>query len=137
MNPPATKLKRYLVMRRGFPLLPTLAILPAFLGGATARWSEGIVLLLFGIVLFVRPPRVSLGRPLEFTSLAFFVCALAAFLPANWFAIPQWRTVVTGDLGIPLAGSITPQPWLTLEAMLLLAAGLVGLSAYAWRRRRA
>ena len=124
MNPPATKLKRYLVMRRGFPLLPTLAILPAFLGGATARWSEGIVLLLFGIVLFVRPPRVSLGRPLEFTSLAFFVCALAAFLPANWFAIPQWRTVVTGDLGIPLAGSITPQPWLTLEAMLLLAAGL-------------
>ena len=39
-------------------LLPVLA---CFLGGATEKWSEGIVVALLGFILLVNPPRLSLG----------------------------------------------------------------------------
>jgi hypothetical protein len=42
----------------------TIALLPViacFLGGATQKWEEGVVITLLALCLVVRPPRFSLG----------------------------------------------------------------------------
>ena len=115
------------IARPGFVLLPLIALLPAFLGGATQRWSQGLVLLLLGIVLAARPPRVSLGRAIEGVLIALLACAATAFLPAAWLGVPSWRQVATHDLGLNLGPLITPQPWLTLESLIIFAGGLCWL----------
>ena len=42
----------------------TIALLPVlacFLGGATQKWEEGLVITVLALCLLVRPPRFSLG----------------------------------------------------------------------------
>ncbi len=55
-------------------LLPVLAV---FLGGATSKWAEGIIVAFFGAFLIFQPPRRSLGWKINATFLAFALCALA------------------------------------------------------------
>ena len=93
------------------------------LGGATERWSQGVVLLLLGIVLLAMPPRASLGRGLNAALGALILLALTAFLPARWFAFPAWRAAFTDDFGVALPGTLSPQPWLSAESTLLFLAG--------------
>ena len=45
-------------------LLPVLAV---FLGGATSKWAEGIIIALFGAFLIFQPPRRSLGWKINAT----------------------------------------------------------------------
>ena len=35
--------------------VPTLPVLACFIGGATQKWSEGIVVALLGLILLVHP----------------------------------------------------------------------------------
>src|SRR5437764_2565655 len=105
-------------------LLPVLAV---FLGGATSKWAEGIIVAFFGAFLFFQPPRRSLGWKINATFLAFALCALVSFLPQTWFFTPDWRTALTNDFGIALPATITPQPWLTAGCFASLVAGLCWL----------
>ncbi len=109
-------------------VLPLLLALAAFLGGATHRWSEAIVIGIFGLLLIVRPPRVSLGPVLNTLALLFLALALAAFLPAHWFTVPGWRIALTKDFGLSLPTTVSAQPWMTLDSFVLLVAGL----AWVW-----
>ncbi len=102
-------------------LLPVFA---CFLGGATAKWAEGIVVLLLGCLLLADPPRFSLGRKMNALLLGVVGCAALAFLPARWFFQPDWRAALTGDFGINLPPSVTPQPWVTLGYLLSFIAAL-------------
>jgi O-antigen ligase len=104
--------------------LPLVVIFASFLSGATTRWSEGIVLVVFALLLFVRPPRVSLGWPLNALAILFLALAATAFLPARWFFLPDWRTALTNDLGVQLASTLSAQPWLSLDSCVTLVAGL-------------
>jgi O-antigen ligase len=104
--------------------LPLLVILAAFLGGATQRWSMAIVVGCFSLLLLARPPRFSLGPILNTIALLFLALATAAFLPARWFLLPHWRIALTKDFGIQLASTVTVQPWMTLDSLLVLVAGL-------------
>ncbi len=104
--------------------LPLLVVLAAFLGGATQRWSVAIVLGCFSLLLLVHPPRLSLGPALNIFTLLFLMLAAAAFLPADWFTLPHWRVALTKDFGVELASTVTVQPWLTLEGLILLLAGI-------------
>src|SRR3982751_3594175 len=88
------------------PMLPVLA---CFLGGATVKWSEGIVVALFGVMLLIQPPKVSMGWAVNGVLLALLACAATAFLPANWFLQPPWRTVLIEDFGVQLPGTLSPQ----------------------------
>ena len=56
--------------------------------------------------------------------LAFLACAATAFLPANWFLQPAWRTALVEDFGVNLPGTLSPQPWITLGCFLSFLAGL-------------
>src|SRR5438067_5144377 len=105
-------------------LLPVLAV---FLGGATSKWAEGIILAFFGAFLIFQPPRRSLGWKINATFLAFALCALVSYLPQSWFFTPDWRTALTNDFGIALPASVTPQPWLTPGCFACLVAGLCWL----------
>src|SRR6184192_580448 len=105
-------------------LLPVLAV---FLGGATSKWAEGIIVAFFGAFLVFQPPRRSLGWKINATFLAFALCALVSFLPQTWFFTPDWRTALTNDFGIALPATITPQPWLTAGCFASLVAGLCWL----------
>src|SRR5437763_10516778 len=105
-------------------LLPVFAV---FLGGATSKWAEGIVVAFFGAFLILQPPRRALGWKITATFLAFTLCALVSFLPQTWFFTPDWRTALTNDFGIALPATVTPQPWLTAGCFVSLVAGLCWL----------
>jgi hypothetical protein len=104
--------------------VPMLPVLACFLGGATQKWSEGIVVALFGLMLLVHPPKVFLGPMLNIILLALLACAATAFLPANWFLQPAWRTALMEDFGVQLPGTLSPQPWISLGCFLSFLAGL-------------
>ncbi len=57
--------------------------------------------------------------------LLFMALALAAFLPANWGGMPEWRRHLTVDLNVPLGNFRTAQPWLTVQWCGLLFFGLL------------
>ncbi len=104
-----------------------LALLPlgcVALGGATERWSQGLALLALGGLLAALPPRGSLGRWVNVALGALLLLSLAAFLPADWFAVPRWRAALVGDLGTVLPATLSPQPCLTAESLAVFAAGL-------------
>jgi hypothetical protein len=105
----------------------TIALLPVlacFLGGATQKWEEGLVITLLALCLVVRPPRVSLGALTNLVLLTLFILAAVAFLPARWFFLPEWRAAFVNDLGIQVPSTLTPQPWITLTYLASFAAGL-------------
>jgi O-antigen ligase len=102
-------------------LLPVLA---CFLGGATEKWEEGLIITLLAICLVVRPPSFSLGACTNLVVFTLFILAAVAFLPARWFFQPEWRGAFVNDFGIQLPSTLTPQPWITLSYLVSFAAGL-------------
>lgn len=105
-------------------LLPVFAV---FLGGATTKWAEGIVVALFGVFLIFQPPRRSLGWKINSVFLLFALCGLLSFLPQAWFFMPEWRATLQNDLGLSLPTTVSPQPWVTLGCFASLVAGLCWL----------
>jgi hypothetical protein len=104
--------------------VPALPALACFLGGATEKWSEGIIVALLGLILLVDPPRSSLGWVLNLIIFALAGCAATAFLPAQWFSQPDWRLVLLNDFGVTLPATLSPQPWISLGCFASLVAGL-------------
>ncbi len=105
-------------------VVPALPVLACFLGGATAKWSEGVVVALLGVMLLIQPPKVSWGLTLNLILLALLASVATAFLPANWFLQPAWRTALTQDFGVNLPSTLSPQPWISLGCFLSFLAGL-------------
>src|SRR5215475_2996705 len=102
-------------------LLPVLA---CFLGGATQKWEEGIVITFLALYLLVRPPQCSLGALTNLVILTLFILAAVAFLPAAWFFQPEWRAALLNNFRIQLPSTLSAQPWITLTYLLSFAAGL-------------
>lgn len=102
-------------------LLPVLA---CFLAGGTQKWAEGIVVGLFGLLLLVRPPRLSLGVVTNGVFLLFAGLGAIAFLPARWFFFPAWRSILVGDFGTLLPQTVSAQPWISATCLLSLIAGV-------------
>ena len=104
-----------------FVLLPVLA---CFLGGATQKWAEGIVVALLGIYLLASPPRSSLGWATNLVLFAFFALSLLAFVPAHYFFSSAWRVAMVQDLGIKLPDTLSAQPWISATCLASVVAGL-------------
>jgi O-antigen ligase len=105
-------------------IVASLPVLACFLGGATQKWEEGVVITLLALYLLARPPRFSLGTLTNLVLLTLFILAAVAFLPASWFFQPEWRAALVNDFRIQLPSTLTPQPWITLTYLLSFAAGL-------------
>src|SRR6267142_1095151 len=102
-------------------LLPVLA---CFLGGATQKWEEGLVITVLATYLLMRPPQFSLGALTNLVLLTLFILGAVGFLPARWFFQPEWRAALVNDFGIQLPSTLTPQPWITLTYLVSFVAGL-------------
>lgn len=105
-------------------LMPLLPLVCVALGGATARWSQGVALVLLGALLVAAPPRAGAGRGMHAVLGGLVLLAAAAFLPESWFPAAAWRTGLEDDLAAPLGWTHSPQPWLTAENLALLLAGI-------------
>jgi O-antigen ligase len=112
-------------MPEGF--LALLPVLACFLAGGTQKWGEGIVLALLGIYLIARPPRYSLGWPINLVLLALLAVAATAFLPASRFYQPEWRAAFLNDFNIALPSTVSPQPVITGTCLISFLAGLAWL----------
>jgi len=102
-----------------------ITLLALAFGGSTELWAQSAIVLLAAAVMLLFPPRVSLGAVPIIVLTLFLGIALAAFLPASWGILPEWRRHLAQDLSAPLGDLRTPQPWLTLQSCGLLLFGLV------------
>ena len=103
-------------------------LLAPLLGGSTQPWSEGVVLFLLGILIFLAPPVSTGSRRLLAILAGLIVAGAIGFLPAAWFGMPEWRLELTGRLGMDLPSTLSPQPWMTLDCLILLVAGVSWIS---------
>ena len=86
------------------------------LGGTTNLWARAALLGVTAAVFLCAPPRASLGKIWNIIFLALGALALTAFLPAAWFATPEWQRVLVENYAVALPATRSPQPWLSAEA---------------------
>ena len=104
-------------------LAACLIIAAIFLGGATERVPQGIVLAAMGVLIIVAPPAAWPDRKWALAVLGLLALAAAGALPAEWFHTASWRSAVR-EAGIAVPATLSPQPRLTIDAWLLLAVGI-------------
>lgn len=105
-------------------IIALLPVFACFLGGATQKWAEAIVVALLGGCLLVRPPRLSLGTAINCVLAGLVILAAISFLPHSWFFVPPWRIAIVSDFNIPLPSALSPQPWITVGCLISFIAGL-------------
>jgi hypothetical protein len=101
-----------------------VTLLSVALGGTTELWAQALIALLAAGLIMLFPPRQIAGKWPMVILFVFMLLALAAFLPAEWGPVPEWKRHLSEDLKVPLGPFRTPQPWLTLQGCGLLFLGL-------------
>lgn len=81
-------------------------------------------LILPGAILCVRPPKNGLGKLFDYGVLGFLGCILFAFLPQFYWPTASWRIQAVTDYGIDLPRQLSVHPWISLEATILVVAGI-------------
>jgi len=92
-------------------------------GGGTTPTAQTAILGAMGALFFFAPASHRLPRGFGWLAVAWLALAAAAFLPASWFAMPEWR-VRFSAAGVVFPSTLTPQPALTAHALVWLLAGL-------------
>ncbi len=93
-------------------------------GGATSGWPRALALAATGILLILDPPKRSPGKLLDAAAVGLMAVALVAFMPVFTWARESWWVKATEQFGIALPNLHAAQPWLSLEALLLMACGI-------------
>jgi hypothetical protein len=105
-------------------LILSVAVGGAVLGGSVAPWAWCIMLTLTGLLLAIYPPKRFLGGRAEIAIAALPLLAVAGFLP-SWAGFhSSWRTGLEKSFRLDLPGTISVQPWLTGEGLLLMLLGI-------------
>ncbi|MHA3772733.1 O-antigen ligase family protein [Verrucomicrobiota bacterium sgz303538] len=107
------------------PLAVFVAIAAPFLGGSVEPWSQGVILALFALGFCIAPPERAPHRYATAGLLAALLLACMSFFPSGAFGEAKSRQILEGELNIPLALTISPQPWISLESVVLLAGGIL------------
>ncbi len=108
-------------------LAAVLILVAIFWGGATERVPQGVVLAGMGMLMLFAPPTAWPERKWLLVVGAWLVLAAVPLLPAIFFYRASWRDIIEGS-GISISDALSPQPRLTGEAWLLLAAGIAWTS---------
>jgi O-antigen ligase len=101
-----------------------LALAAIAWGGATTTAAQAAILVGLALLWLFAPARRSPGRGFVICACGLVALAALAWLPVGWVAVEPWRRGLQ-DVGIALPATLSPQPWLSLEAMLWLVVGLV------------
>lgn len=113
-----------------------LTLLAPALGGSTELWAQSVLAIAAGLLMLAFPPRRSLGLIPNLLLAALLLIAISAFLPAQWFALPDWKIALL-KIGASLPSTRSPQPWLTLQWTFFLVLGLAWsyyLVSFPWSR---
>lgn len=89
-----------------------------------------------GALLLYKPVSTSAVPALPWLALGSVLWACAVFLPKFLFPLSQAGEILQEDYGFPGAWTVTFQPWITLDACFLLAAGwlwLLSATSEGWR----
>lgn len=105
--------------------LVVLALLAPALGGATRLWAQAVVVLGLAVVVFVAPAGRLPPKTLLVAGGALLGLGAVGFVPVGWFAAPAWREQFVTQHEVALAGTLSPQPWVTAEQLALFGAGLL------------
>ncbi len=114
-------------------LFSVLVVLGPLAFGAVDRITQIVLLAVFSVALYLRPPVV---HPLSRWGNRLAVALLLAlvvkeFAPAAWFGSAHWRRILVGDFHLGLPWTHNPEPARALDGMLAwIAAGLW----FAWVR---
>jgi tetratricopeptide (TPR) repeat protein len=100
-----------------YSVLGLTALAPA-MGGSVRLWSQTILIAATGCLFLCTPARRTLGRWPNTAFILLAIVACAAFLPVNWFGVPEWRRHLVQQ-GAQLPQTLSAQPWLTLKTLLL------------------
>ena len=98
-------------------------VLLVLLGGSHHAAALGTALLLPGLALVLKPPKVGIGRVGDLGFIGLLACLLLAFIPQFYWPTAAWRIDAVDSLGIELPAVLSVQPWISLEAWVLALAG--------------
>ena len=118
-------------------LIALMAVLAPGIGGAIGLWSIAILLAGLGCLMVFAPPRRSLGLLANLICATLLLLSCSAWLPADWFTPPFWRSILQNQFDVILPSTRSPQPWLTLEASCLLVGNLAWMYfvfTHPWRQ---
>ncbi|MCX6966271.1 MAG: O-antigen ligase family protein [Verrucomicrobia bacterium] len=101
-----------------------VVLLPVWGAGSPSQIYISALFILAGLILLLFRPVIPLPRSITYAAIALVLGALLAFLPADWFARPEWRTTFQTYGKIALGSMVTPQPWLTVQGVGMLLAGV-------------
>lgn len=97
-------------------------------GGTTTAAAQVVILTGLGVLWLLAPARQIPGHGFVACAGGLIALATLAWAPAGWFAPELWRHGLQA-VGIPLPDTLSPQPWLSAEALLWL---VIGLAWIAW-----
>src|SRR5438094_2902253 len=99
-----------------YVVLALIALAP-ILGGCTKLWAAASLAAATGLLFLIAPPKRSLGTVPNIAFASLVALAFVAFLPSQWFGLPEWRSTLD-KLGAKLPATVSAQPWLTLQSTL-------------------
>jgi len=97
-----------------------LLLLATFFVAGPWAGFHGVLLGCVGLLMLSCPPLVALPRLWWILAGVFVLAAAATFLPAGWFAIPEWRRNLA-DLGVETGSLVVIQSRLAAETLALFA----------------
>lgn len=104
-------------LERNFLVL--IIFLSVFLNGSIEWWSRGVLYVFIGIyILFFSRPSKKIPKIVNFSALGFLFWSLLPVLPIKLFFEKKWRATLVNDYQLELGNSISPQPFVSLEAWL-------------------
>lgn len=99
----------------------------AFLVGGPWAGFHGVLFGGVGLLMLMSPPTIGLPRAWWILAAVFVLAASAAFLPANWFVMPEWREKLHA-LGVDTGSLVAIQARQAAEALTMFAITLfIGL----------
>ncbi len=104
--------------------LVCLAILPMCLGGGNSYEAMAVLLISGGALLVIQRRTVPyVSSDLRWAAVLIGWCAVASFWPADWTWGGSWRDMLPASRQDYLPLTVSPQPWVSLESLLLLTMG--------------
>ena len=123
-------------------LIVGLSALAPAAAGAVEFPTQAPLLFAATLLMALDPRRAARGVPLPVTGLAVLLVGLcaSAFLPGAWLGAAAVQEHLEEALDLKLSTRVTLQPWMTLEALLILGTNLLWgyyLFTRSWTLRRA
>lgn len=107
-----------------------LAVLPMCLGGGNSYEAIAALFSIGGLILVLSRHRLNyVPSDLRWAALLIGWCALASFWPADWTWGESWRDSLSDSRQAYLPPTLSPQPWVSLESLLLLSLGALWFMA--------